>query len=334
MTADTGAGTGAGTGADTEAGAGAGVEVVTAVRTPVDAQRVVDAFRTHLLAERGLSQHTVRAYCADVEDALAFARRRGRSWADTDLATLRAWLSTMVAAGRSRATVARRGAAVRTFFAWTHDRGLVVRDPAQRLVAARGRSPLPTALEVGDVARLVEAARDEAGEGTPDAVRDWALVELLYATGVRVGELVGADVDDVERADRTLRVLGKGAKERVVPFGVPAQRALDHYLEVARPVLVRRGAGTPALLVGARGGRLDQRRAREVVHRLARRAGVEDVAPHALRHTAATHLLQGGSDLRSVQELLGHASLATTQRYTHVTPDRLRRSYELAHPRA
>jgi integrase/recombinase XerC len=201
-------------------------------------------------------------------------------------------------------------------------------------VAARGASPLPTAQDVDDVVRLVELARAEAAAGTPEAVRDWVLVELLYATGVRVGELVGADVDDVERAARTLRVLGKGAKERVVPFGVPAERALEGYLAVARPALVRRGPGTPALLVAARGGRLDQRRAREVVHRLARTAGVEDVAPHALRHTAATHLLQGGSDLRSVQELLGHASLATTQRYTHVTPDRLRRSYELAHPRA
>nr|WP_297425533.1 tyrosine recombinase XerC [uncultured Actinotalea sp.] len=297
-------------------------------------ERVVDDFRTHLLAERGLSEHTARAYCSDVEQAVAFARRRGRTWTEVDLANLRSWLSSMVAAGRSRSTVARRGAAVRAFYAWAHERGLVDRDPAQRLVAARGVSPLPTALEVGDVGRLVELARTQAADGTPEAVRDWALCELLYATGVRVGELVGADVDDVERADRTLRVLGKGAKERVVPFGVPAERALERYLTVARPALVRRGPGTPALLVATRGARLDQRRAREVVHRLARSAGVEDVAPHALRHTAATHLLQGGSDLRSVQELLGHASLATTQRYTHVTPDRLRRSYELAHPRA
>jgi len=295
---------------------------------------VVGAFRTHLLAERGLSVHTARAYCSDVEQAIAFARRRGLGWTEVDLATLRSWLGSMVATGRSRSTVARRGAALRAFYAWAQEHGLVPTDPARRLVAARGVSPLPTALEVDDVTRLVEQARSDAETGGPEVVRDWLLVELLYATGVRVGELVGADVDDVDRHSRTLRVLGKGAKERVVPFGVPAERALERYLTGARPALAGRGRGTPALLVGARGGRLDQRRAREVVHRLAQATGVDDVAPHALRHTAATHLLQGGSDLRSVQEMLGHASLATTQRYTHVTPDRLRRSYELAHPRA
>ncbi len=295
---------------------------------------MVASFRTHLVAERGLSEHTARAYCSDVEHVIAFARRRGSSWAEVDLAALRSWLGSMVTAGRSRSTVARRGAAVRAFYGWAHERGMLAEDPARRLVAARGASPLPIALAVDDATRLVEQARTDAGTGDAEAVRDWLLVELLYATGVRVGELVGADVDDADRGSRTLRVLGKGAKERVVPFGVPAARALERYLSAARPALVRRGSGTPALLVGTRGGRLDQRRAREVVHRLARAAGVDDIAPHGLRHTAATHLLQGGSDLRSVQELLGHASLATTQRYTHVTPDRLRRSYELAHPRA
>ncbi|HYG66573.1 MAG TPA: tyrosine-type recombinase/integrase, partial [Anaeromyxobacteraceae bacterium] len=169
--------------------------------------------------------------------------------------------------------------------------------------------------------------------GDAVAVRDWAALELLYATGVRVGELVGADVDDVDLAGRTLRVLGKGAKERVVPFGVPAARALERWLGGARASLATEDSG-PALLLGARGGRLDQRRMRAVVHAAAAAAGVDDVAPHALRHSAATHLLEGGSDLRSVQEILGHATLATTQRYTHVSPERLRRSYQLAHPRA
>lgn len=322
------------TGSDVAVDGTVAVDRTVDVGGTVEVGDVVARFRAHLVAERGLSAHTARAYCSDVEHAVAFARRRGRTWAEVDLATLRSWLGSMVTAGRSRSTVARRGAALRAFFSWAHERGLVDRDPAERLVAARGSSPLPTALAVEDVVRLVDLARARTEGGTPEAVRDWALVELLYATGVRVGELVGADVDDVDRGSRTLRVLGKGGKERVVPFGLPADRALDRYLGAARPVLVRRGAGTPALLVGSRGGRLDQRRARDVVHRLAREAGVDDVAPHGLRHTAATHLLQGGSDLRSVQELLGHASLATTQRYTHVTPDRLRRSYELAHPRA
>jgi integrase/recombinase XerC len=295
---------------------------------------VVADFATHLRTQRGLSAHTVRAYVGDIEHLMDFAARHGKSnIQDVDLGLLRSWLAGMAAAQRSRATLARRGAAARTFFDWARRTGRVTSDPALRLASARPASPLPTVLGVDAAARLLEVARARAQEGDPVHLRDWAALELLYATGVRVGELCGADLDDLDLAERTLRVVGKGDKERVVPFGVPAAEAVRDWLTRGRPALaVTQGVG--ALLLGRRGGRVDQRQIREMSHHMAALAGVDDVAPHALRHTAATHLLQGGSDLRSVQEVLGHASLATTQRYTHVTAERLRSSYEQAHPRA
>lgn len=293
----------------------------------------VGAFGVHLRAARGLSEHTVRAYVGDVRHVLAFARRRGVAWTDVDLGVLRGWLATMVAGNLSRATIARRGAAVRSFYAWAAHEGHVATDPAVRLVTAQPGSTLPVALGVQPAARLLEVARERALDGEPMALRDWAVLELLYATGVRVGELVGADVDDLDRSGRLLRVLGKGAKERVVPFGLPAGRALEGWLDRGRPQVAVAASG-PALFLGVRGSRVDQRQVRTLVHRASQAAGVDDIAPHALRHTAATHLLQGGSDLRSVQEILGHATLATTQRYTHVSADRLRTAYLQAHPRA
>lgn len=302
------------------------------IGTSADAA-VVERFGLHLGAARGLSPHTVRAYCGDVRHVVAFARRRGVAWGDVDLPLLRAWLASMVTGHLSRATIARRGAAVRAFYAWAEHEGLVATDPAVRLVTAQPGSSLPVALGVAHTATLLDTARERAADGEPLALRDWALLEILYATGVRVGELVGADVDDVDLDHRLLRVMGKGAKERMVPFGAPAGRAVAAWLTRGRPALATATSG-PALLLGSRGHRVDQRQVRTVVHRAAAAAGVEDVAPHALRHTAATHLVQGGSDLRSVQEILGHATLATTQRYTHVSPDRLRSSFLQAHPRA
>lgn len=313
---------------------GRGVHPGAADTGAIPARQVIAAFGAHLELDRAMSPHSVRAYCGDVRHLLTFAEERGRAWQDVDLALLRAWLADMVAERLARATVARRGAAVRAFFAWALREGLVERDPSVRLVTAQPGTQLPEVLGVEAAARMLEAAREAALAGyDPMAVRDWAVLELLYATGVRVGELVAANVGDVDRGARLLRVMGKGGKERVVPFGVPAARALDAWLESARATFVTPASG-PALLLGVRGGRIDQRQVRALVHRAARAAGVGDIAPHALRHTAATHLLQGGSDLRSVQEILGHATLTTTQRYTHVTPERLRRSYQQAHPRA
>ncbi len=291
-------------------------------------------FALHLRAQRGLSEHTVRAYLGDLDHLFAYADRHGRATLDAiDLTTLRGWLAAMAASRHSRATLARRSAAVRTFFGWALHTGRVPVDPTARLATARVSGALPTVLAQQAVATLLDTARAAAQDGDPVAVRDWAAAELLYATGVRVGELCGADVGDLDLVGRTLRVLGKGGKERVVPMGLPALVAARTWLDEARPRLAG-PSSADALLLGARGARVDQRRLRQAVHRLAAAAGVDDVAPHALRHTAATHLLEGGSDLRSVQELLGHASLGTTQRYTHVSAERLRSAYQLAHPRA
>lgn len=291
-------------------------------------------FALHLRAQRGLSEHTVRAYLGDLDHLLDHAARHGVARLDgVDLAALRGWLASMSSAERSRATIARRTAAARTFFRWATHTSRVAADPTLRLANARAASVLPTVLAVEPVVRMLDAARDLAAEGDPIHLRDWAAVELLYATGARVGELCGADVDDVDLSELTLRVLGKGGKERVVPFGRPAARAVQAWLTSGRPALVHEGS-PHALLLGRRGGRVDQRQVRAVVHGLAELVGVDDVAPHALRHTAATHLLEGGSDLRTVQEILGHASLSTTQRYTHVSAERLRSAFQLAHPRA
>lgn len=291
-------------------------------------------FALHLRAQRGVSEHTVRAYLGDVDHLLNHAVNHGVTRIDEiDITVLRGWLSAMAGADRSRATLARRAAAARTFFRWATHTGRVSTDPTLRLGTARAGAPLPTVLAVEPVTAMLDAARERATGGNPVDVRDWALVELLYATGVRVGELCGADVDDLDLAALTLRVVGKGDKQRVVPFGRPAARAVGAWLESGRPQLARDGAAG-AIFLGRRGGRIDQRQVRSVVHDLAAHAGVDDVAPHALRHTAATHLLEGGSDLRTVQEILGHSSLSTTQRYTHVSAERLRSAFELAHPRA
>ncbi len=299
----------------------------------VDAVVHVD-FAAHLRSQRGLSEHTVRAYLSDLDDLAGFAARRGRtSLAAVDLGVLRAWLASMAERRLSRATMARRAAAARTFFGWALHTGRVGQDPTTRLGTAKTATRLPSVLKQDEVATLLDTAGADAEGRDPVAVRDWAAAELLYASGLRVGELCGADVTDVDLSTRSLRVVGKGDKERVVPFGRPAADALTVWLTQARPRLAGPASGG-ALFLGARGGRVDQRRMRDAVHAMARRAGVDDVAPHALRHTAATHLLERGSDLRSVQEILGHASLGTTQRYTHVSAERLRSSYLLAHPRA
>jgi integrase/recombinase XerC len=303
-------------------------------RIPVALRAALSAFCEHLEVDRGTSPHTVRAYAGDLEDLLRHASREGATSVDQiDLAVLRSWLTEQSERGLARATLARRGAAARAFFDWARTSGRVGTDPASRLASPRVPRTLPTVLAVDAAARLLDVARDAAAEDEPARVREWAAAELLYGAGVRVGELAGTDVDDVDLDLRTVRVLGKGDKERVVPFGLPAARAVRRWLDVGRPVLVTERSG-PALLLGDRGGRWGQRQVRDAVHRLAQAAGVDDVAPHDLRHSAATHLLAGGSDLRSVQEILGHSSLATTQRYTHVTAERLRSSFEQAFPRA
>lgn len=307
-------------------------------------------FEGYLRHERGHSEHTVRAYLGDLAHLARFAElgaaRFGSPEAELDphvadaalrtvtLATLRSWLAFQSAAGLSRTTLARRGAAARAFFAWAHTTERLEDNPALRLASARAGHAIPTVVSPAHMITMLGTAEVRCDSGDPIDLRDWAAAEMLYATGMRVGELAGIDIGDVDLDNRLVRVTGKGGKERVVPFGVPAARAVRTWLDRGRPVLARAGEPTAALLLGRKGKRADQRQIREAIHRLSATSGIEDLAPHALRHTAATHLVSGGSDLRSVQEVLGHASLGTTQIYTHVTAERLRDSYRLAHPRA
>ena len=292
-------------------------------------------YERHLVSERDLTPHTVRAYLADVTGLLEHAGRLGQTdVTQLDLRTLRSWLANQQVTGRSRTTLARRATAVRVFTAWLARTGRIPTDVGASLRSPKALHTLPPVLRQDEARDLISAAARLADDGSPLGLRDTAMLELLYATGVRVGELVALDIDDLDRSRNVARVFGKGRKERTVPFGQPAARAVEHWLRDGRPRLVVSGAG-PALFLGARGRRIDQRAVRTLVHqRIADVPGAPDIGPHGLRHTAATHLLEGGADLRSVQELLGHASLATTQLYTHVSTDRLRRAYRQAHPRA
>lgn len=288
-------------------------------------------FAEHLRLERGRSAHTVRAYLADVRSLVAFAETEGCDGpADLTLALLRRWLGSDPTLART--SVARRASAARAFTRWCQRRGLAEQDPGAMLLSPRVRAALPTVIDTGAASAVMEHAAVAADDGSPLASRDRAIVETLYATGCRVGELCGVNLADMDAQGRRLRVLGKGRKERVIPFGGPAADALNDWLAVRH--LVPPNAGEQALFIGARGGRIDQRAVRNIVHTLTEQAGVTSLAPHALRHTAATHILEGGADLRAVQELLGHASLATTQRYTHVSVERLRAVFTQAHPRA
>ena len=297
----------------------------------------LEQFCEHLRLERDVSAHTLRAYRGDVESLLDHAQRmRLADVTELDLATLRSWLARLRAQGGSRATIARRASAARTFTAWAARRGLIATDPGVRLASPKPQRRLPEVLRAGEATAVLEAAPDPDSDvrEEPERLRDQAVLELLYATGIRVSELCGLDLDDLDLGRRTVRVLGKGRKERTVPVGGPAVAAVEAWLQHGRPARIGAESG-PALLLGRRGRRLDPRTARRVVHeRLAALPGVPDLGPHGLRHTAATHLLEGGADLRSVQELLGHATLATTQIYTHVSIERLRATYERAHPRA
>jgi len=300
---------------------------------------VLDDYLAHVRTERGYSEHTVAAYRADLVDLIGFAEQRGvDDPGGIDLGLLRDWLWAATERGLARATIARRAASARGFTAWLHRRGLIATDPGARLKAPRAQRTLPRVVTEHALADALASLADRAVEGDPVAVRDAAIAELLYASALRVSELVGLDLADVDRRRRTVRVTGKGAKERVVPYGAPAARALDRYLEAARPALVVGAAGAPttsAVFLGVRGGRLGVRSVhRQIATLLEAIPGSGPGGPHALRHSAATHLLDGGADLRAVQEFLGHASLGTTQIYTHVSAERLKQSYRTAHPRA
>lgn len=309
----------------------------------------VDDFADHLARVRNRSAHTVRAYVTDLVSLLDHAVRMGCvDLAELDLTVLRSWLAKQRTMGAARTSLARRAASARTFSAWAHRSGLLPADVAAPLASPKAHRELPTVLRADQAAALMAApsrptASPEAGAGAagpspagedePVLLRDRVLLELLYGTGIRISEACGLDIADVDHGRRVVRVLGKGGRERAVPYGVPAQRALDAWLGRGRPALADPGTGG-ALLLGARGGRLNPTTARRIVAGYAERAGLPRTSPHGLRHSAATHLLEGGADLRAVQEMLGHSSLASTQIYTHVSVERLRAAYRQAHPRA
>ncbi len=297
---------------------------------------ILEEYAEYLALERGRSEHTRRAYLTDLRSLFAFLDERnpGSGLAALGLPMLRAWLAAQAAGGAARTTLARRTSAVKTFTAWANRRGLLDTDPAARLQIPKARRTLPSVLRQDQALAAMAAAARGAEERDPLALRDKLIVELLYATGIRVSELCGLDIDDVDTGRRLLRVLGKGNKQRTVPFGRPASAALTDWLTDGRPALAASDSG-PALLLGPRGRRLNPRQARTVVHQTVSAVdGAPDIGPHGLRHSAATHLLEGGADLRVVQELLGHSTLATTQLYTHVTVARLRAVHDQAHPRA
>ncbi len=298
---------------------------------PPSSGAAVDAFERHLSLERGLSEHTVRAYVGDVVSLLDhLSRHSAGALGDLDIGILRSWLARLRSGGAARASLARRAAAARVFTAHAHRTGLLDHDPGLLLASPKPHRELPPVLRPGQAGALADSVADHG----PLGLRDRLVVELLYGTGIRVGELVRLDIDEVDRDRRLVRVLGKGGKERGAPYGVPAEAALEAWLRHGRPALAVAGSG-PALVLGRRGRRIDPRTVRRIVHeRLAHIEGAPDLGPHGLRHSAATHLLEGGADLRTVQEILGHASLATTQIYTHVSAERLRSVYRQAHPRA
>jgi integrase/recombinase XerC len=296
-------------------------------------ESAVSEFAVYLSAERGFSVHTVRSYSADLADLERFTAARGIATTDgLDLEVLRDWLWDGSKAGLAKSTLARRSAAVRSFSSWLARTGAAQTDAGTRLRAPKADHHLPRVLTRAQIDAILAGLADRAASGDAIASRDLAIVELLYASALRVSEIVGLNLGDIDLGRLTVRVTGKGSKERVVPFGAPAQRAIVAYEHRRHELLA---APTPAVFLGARGNRLGTRTVYELIaNLLADIPGSGPAGPHTLRHTAATHLLDGGADLRSVQEMLGHASLGTTQLYTHVSTERLKESYRSAHPRA
>jgi integrase/recombinase XerC len=299
-------------------------------------REAIAGYVRHLDSDRGFSDHTIRAYTGDLDDLARFAELTGADTpADADLELLRDWLWRGSGKGLAKSTLGRRAAAVRGFTRWLASTGITEADAGARLKAPRPDQHLPRVLTRAQIDEILAGLSDRAATGDPVAVRDLAMVEVLYASAIRVSELAGLRLADIDRSRLTLRVLGKGSKERIVPFGVPAARALDAYLADARPSLLAAHPDPGVVFLGARGSAVSTRTVYELVASLLSEVpGGGPSGPHALRHTAATHLLDGGADLRAVQELLGHSSLSTTQIYTHVSAERLKQTYATAHPRA
>lgn len=301
----------------------------------MELQRLAHLYLDDLSAKRTLSENTVQAYSADIYQFVAFAgNERVTSADELDTELLRGWVWSLAEAGMAAASLRRKVSAVKKFTAWAARLGHVTSDPGARLRAPAGDKALPRVVGRSQMSELLDAMAERASTGDPIAIRDHAMIEVLYASGIRVSELVGLTLDRIDASALTLRVIGKGNKERVVPIGTPAVAALETYLAKARPLLLD-GTETAAVFVNTHGRALGVRSVYQVVAGLLSEIpGSGPIGPHTLRHTAATHLLDGGADLRSVQELLGHASLGTTQIYTHVSTERLTKAYQSAHPRA
>lgn len=297
---------------------------------------LAEAYRSHLITERNLSENSIRAYLADLESLLLHINQLGvTEFSQLDINHLRSWLANLQIRGAARSSITRRVVSIRAFTYWGARNGWLPADIGKDLVAPKPERTLPKVLDVAGAATTLDSLALRAGEEkTPQALRDLAIVETLYGSGIRVSELVGLDTTDIDRNRNTLRVIGKGNKERIVPIGLPALRAIDEWLNQGRPSLISNDS-SDALFVGSRGKRIDQRVVRDIVYQATEAlGGNKKLGPHSLRHSAATHLLEGGADLRTVQEILGHSSLSTTQIYTHVTQERIKKAYEQAHPRA
>lgn len=295
-----------------------------------------DAFLKYLESERNLSAHTIRAYLGDLDSFFEHLEKLDvTDFSKLELSQIRSWLANQQVKGGARTTLSRRAVSIRLFTKWATKKGYLAKDVGATLATPKGARTLPDVLNVADAGLAMDAlATRVAEEDGPLSKRDCAMVEVLYASGARVSELCGLDLQDIDYERNTIRVIGKGNKERTIPLGNPAMRALDAWLKEGRPTLAGEKSDR-AVFLGARGKRIDQRTVRTVVYQaLEALEGAVKLGPHALRHSAATHLLEGGADLRTVQEILGHASLATTQIYTHVSTERLQKAFKQAHPRA
>lgn len=311
------------------------------VNFPAQYASLVDDYITYVSANKGLGERTNRAYTIDIKQCLSWCNRHGfKNISDLTTDDLRSWMAD-ASRNHARSSLARKVVAVRGFFAWCQHVGFINSDPAEILMTPKIKNVLPSVLDESQAESLMISIDSKANESSSCSknqkaveLRNTAIIELLYATGIRVGELTGLNIQDINFSSRTIKVTGKGNKQRVVPFGIPAAKALSAWLsDIGRKILLKDSAQT-AIFLGARGKRIDQRLVRQVVHDAAKSAHVPDISPHSLRHSAATHMLNGGADLREVQELLGHSSLNTTQRYTHVSIEALKQRYLQAFPRA
>lgn len=295
---------------------------------------LIAQYEEHLAMVRNLSDNSIRGYVGDLESFLAHMEKLNvPEFKDLTIEHIRSWLANLQTTGVARSTLTRRIVSIRAFTNWAATNGWLTSDLGANLAIPKAHRTLPEILNVDEAAQVLKALEVKAGEEvTAINLRDLALLEVLYASGIRVSELCGLNLGDIDQSRNTLSVIGKGDRQRVVPVGIPAVKALQNYISNARGEFLN-SKSADAVFLGTRGKRIDQRTVREVVYEAMKAVGAT-MGPHGLRHSAATHLLEGGADLRTVQEILGHASLATTQIYTHVSPERLQSAYKQAHPRA